>query len=122
MFYVFAPDQAVVLPTEDVGNTENMQAGLTTHRTLNGELTTYKRVDEFDSKAYSFTSVKNETYTKLIKLILESAGKVLILEDSKRITFTARLSPGSITMTSERETGGILYRSFDLTFKGASNA
>ncbi len=122
MFYIFAPTKAVVLPSEDIGNGDNMQASLITHRTLNGQLSTYKRVDSHNSKAYSFSSVKNEVYTKLVTLILESAGRVLILEDSKGITFTARLSPASVSMTSERESGGILYRSFELNFKGAANA
>lgn len=122
MFYIFAPNYAAVLPSEEIGNTENLQADLTTHRTLNGALTTYKRVDDLKTRNYNFTAVKHTDYLKLQQLILESAGLILIIEDSKKVTFTARLSPGSIAMTSERESGGVLYRSFDLNFKGAANA
>lgn len=122
MFTIFAPTQAVVLPSEDIGNTDSMQASLTTHRVLSGVMKTYKRVDSFNTKSYSFVSVKNAIYTDLIRLILESAGKVLILTDSRDLTFKGRLSPGDIDMTSERESNGIIYRNFTLNIKGAANA
>lgn len=122
MFYIFAPTRAVVLPSEDRSNTENMQATLLTHRTLGGALKTYRRVDSFNSRSYSFTSVKHKDYLDFMQMILESAGRVLTFEDSKTVTFTGRIAPGDVTLTSERETNNIIYRNFTINIKGAANA
>ncbi len=122
MFHVFAPSRYVGLPSEDIGNTDKMQASLTTHRVLSGALTTYKRVDSFNTKTYSFTSVPHKTYLEFISLIQESQARVIIFEDSSGLSFTGKLSPGNIEMVSERESGGIIYRNFRLNIKGAANA
>lgn len=122
MFYIFSPTRSVVLPSEDRGNTENMQAALVSHRTLDGTLKTYRRVDDYNTRSYSFSSVKHRDYLEFIQMLKESAGRIIHFEDSKTVSFTGRLAPADVELTSERETNNIIYRNFTINIKGAANA
>ena len=121
-FRIFSTTDMVVLPSEEVGNTENMRLQVVTHRTLDAQVTTYKRATDQKDKTFSFASVKNRDYNKLITLILESAGKRILFEDSHGAIFRGVISPGSVTLTSNRESGGVIYRNFDLNIKGVTDA
>ena len=121
MFLIYAPGHSVALPSEERGNTENMQASLVSHRTLSASVATYKRIDSKMARQYVFKKVKHVDYNKFITLILESAGRICVFTDSKGLTFKGVISPGDISLVSEKETGGVLFRDFNLSIKRAEN-
>lgn len=119
MFLVYSATNAVVLPSEELGNTEQLQKKLVTQRTLDGSQTTYARSSTNVKKEYSFKRVKPSAYQPLIELILESKATPIHFEDSRGTSTIGVLLSDGLTLTSEHESDGLIFRDFKLTIVGS---